>query len=257
MNQEQDPAAMQITPPFGYGPVAPLLKSHRVRLMQQVPPALASSNAIPLTMAEIPRAGRDYPVVFASSDGGASFSVLGVLGLAEGENLFIGEDGKWDNAAYQPAYLRRHPFCMAVVHQDGQQQEERVVCVEEAALDASQGLMTERPDGSALSWWSERLHLLQEYEADMLRTRQMCDWVARLGLLESFSAQAVIDGGEVLNLGGMFRISEERLGRLNADTLRALIDKGVMGRLYAHMLSLDRLASLLDRRQLRAGSARQ
>lgn len=249
---DQEGTSISITPPFGYGAVTPLLKTHRVKAnVPQVPHLLANSNAIPVTMAEMPRASRDYPLVFASADGGNTYSVLAVLGLADGENLFIDSNGAWDNAVYQPAYLRRHPFCMAVVTQDGQQQDERVVCVEQAALDEGAGLMIERPDGSEMSWWTERLRLLQEYEADMLRTRQMCDWVQKLGILENFSAQAVADSGEVLNLAGMSRINEEKLARLNADTLRSLVEKGVMGRLYAQMMSLDRLPALLDRRARR------
>jgi hypothetical protein len=245
----QEGASLSITPPFGYGEVVPLLKSHRVKANAvRVPQLLVNSNAIPLTMAEMPKASRDFPVVFGSADGGRSFSVLAVLGLADGENLFIDAEGAWDAQSYQPAYLRRYPFCMAVVQKDGQVQDERVVCVERAALDDSEGLMIERPDGSEMSWWSERLRLLQEYEADILRTQQMCDWVQRLGLLESFSAQAVADGGEVLNLAGMFRVNEEKLAKLNADDLRSLVQKGVMGRLYAQMMSLDRLPALLDRR---------
>ena len=46
----------------------------------------------------------------------------------------------------------------------------------------------------------------------------------------------------------MYRINEEKLSRLTADTLRSLVEKGVMGRLYAQMMSLDRLPALLDRR---------
>jgi hypothetical protein len=245
----QEGASVSITPPFGYGQVVPLLKSHLIKANPaQVPALLAASNAIPITMAEMPRASRDYPIVFGSADGGNSYSVLAVLGLADGENLFVADDGNWDQQSYQPAYLRRYPFCMAVVQKDGKTQDERVVCVEQAALDEREGLMIERPDGSVMSWWSERLRLLQEYEADMLRTKQMCDWVQKLGILENFSAQAVADSGEVLNLAGMFRINEEKLAKLNADTLRSLVEKGVMGRLYAQMMSLDRLPALLDRR---------
>lgn len=249
MIEVQEGASVSITPPFGYGPVVPLLKTHLIKANpDRVPALLAASNAIPITMAEMPRASRDYPIVFGSADGGKSYSVLAVLGLADGENLFVGADGNWDSQSYQPAYLRRYPFCMAVVQQDGKTQDERVVCVEQAALDEAEGMMIERPDGSVMSWWNERLRLLQEYEADMLRTRQMCDWVQKLGILESFSAQAVADSGEVLNLAGMYRINEEKLARLNADTLRSLVEKGVMGRLYAQMMSLDRLPALLDRR---------
>ena len=239
-----------ITPPFGYGGIVPVLKTHKVLATDGlVPEPLRRSNAIPLTISEIPRASRDYPVVFASADGGESFGVVALLGLGEKENLFVGEDGKWRGDAYLPAYLRRYPFCMATVTRGGQAGEERIVCVEEAMLDTQRGLPLERQEGEKLSWWSERLHLLQEYEADLIRTRHMCDTLKKLAILERFSAQAVSDGGEVMNLGGMFRVDEQRLEALKADDLRMLIRKGIMGRLYAHMISLDNLGRLLDRRK--------
>lgn len=239
-----------IVPPYGYGTIVPVLKTHRVLATEgQVPQPLRQANAIPLTISEIPRASRDYPVVFASADEGKSFGVVALLGLGEQENLFIGADGKWREGVYQPAYLRRYPFCMATVTRGGQAGEERIVCVEQAMLDAQRGLPLERQDGETLSWWNERLHLLQEYEADLIRTRHMCDTLKKLGILERFSAQAVSDAGEVMNLGGMYRADEQRLEALKADDLRMLIRKGIMGRLYAHMISLDNLGRLLDMRK--------
>jgi len=241
---------MEIRPPFGFGALVPLLKSHRVLVPEgKVPDALKTSNAIPLAISEIPRASRDYPIVFASGDGGKSFGVVALLGLKDNENLFITAEGGWRNDVYLPAYLRRYPFCMATVSRDGNVQEERLVCVERAMLDDKSGLPIETPEGQALSWWSERLHLLQEFEVDMLRTREMCDMLKKLGLLKPFAAQAVSARGEVLNLGGMYQADELRIADQKAEDLRTLIRKGILGRLYAHMISLDNLGRLLDMRK--------
>jgi hypothetical protein len=242
-----DNQAIRIAPPFGYGEIAPLLKSHRVAAAAgQVPQALRKTNAISVTISEIPRAARDYPIVFASADDAHSYGVVALLGLRHNENLFVAQDGTWREGTYQPAYLRRHPFCMATVAQNGQAGDERIVCVERAALDDKGGLPLERPDGQTLSWWSERLHLIQEYEADLIRTRQMCDILKKFNLLRPFGAQAIAPDGQVTNLGGMYRADETLLENLKADELRMLIRKGIMGRLYAHMTSLDNLGRLLD-----------
>lgn len=218
-------------------------------LAEQVPQALKHSNAIPLTMAEVPRASRDYPVVFARSDQNNTFSIVAILGLRDGENLFVSKEGKWDKDVYQPAYLRRYPFCMATITQDGNVQDERIVCVEKAMLDQQHGLPLEKEDGQMLTWWSERLHLLQEYEADLIRTRQMCDVLEKLNLLRPFAAQAISAAGEIMNLAGMHQTDELNIAKLKADDLRMLIKKGIMSRLYAHMMSLDNLGRLLDRQK--------
>ena len=238
---------LDIKSPFGYGEIIPLLKSHHILPAgPQIPAAIRRSNAIPLTMAEIPRAARDYPVIFVSGDGGRSFGVVALLGLKDGENLFVSADGAWRSDAYQPAYLRRYPFCMATITAGGQQQEERIVCVERSMLDETGGRPQEDAAGQPLPWWRDQLHMIQEYEADILRTRQLCSTLQKFRLLVPFSSQAVAKSGEVLNLGGMFRVEESRLQNLRADDLRMLIRKGVMGRLYAHMISLDNLPRLLD-----------
>jgi SapC len=86
-----------------------------------------------------------------------------------------------------------------------------------------------------------------EYEADLIRTQQMCDLLAKLDVLRPFGAQAISKSGAITNLAGMYRVEEQLLERLKADDLRMLIGKGVMSRLYAHMISLDNLGALLDR----------
>jgi hypothetical protein len=242
-------APINIKPPFGFSELVPLLKSHRIAAAEgKVPPALKTSNAIPISISEVPRASRDYPVVFASADDGQSFGIVALTGLNNGENLFIDGQGAWRKDVYQPAYLRRYPFCMAVVSRNGETQEERIVCVERAMLDQQSGLPIEDASGEAQGWWSERLALLQEYEVDMLRTRQTCDLLDKFGLLKPFSAQAISKGGDIMTLGGMYQVDEMRIADLKADDLRMLVKKGILSRLYAHMISLDNLGRLLDLR---------
>jgi hypothetical protein len=46
----------------------------------------------------------------------------------------------------------------------------------------------------------------------------------------------------------MFRVEEKKLEYLNAAQHKNLIKKGVMGRLYAHLISLENFARLLVRK---------
>src|SRR5690606_28098377 len=65
----------------------------------------ADTPYVPIVLGEIAEASRCYPIVFA---GGTPLPVA-VLGLSEGENLFM-EDRAWANDHYVPAYVRRYPF---------------------------------------------------------------------------------------------------------------------------------------------------
>src|SRR5690606_31985877 len=111
--------------------------------------------------------------------------------------------------------------------------------------DADRGEPVADNNGEALPWWQQTTHFLTEFEADLLRTEKVCDIIEKNGLLEPFTAQAVSRSSEVMNLTGMYRISGHQLRKIKGDTRRMRINMRVMGRLYALMLSLDRLSPLL------------
>ncbi|MDP2811552.1 MAG: SapC family protein, partial [Rhodocyclaceae bacterium] len=238
---------MEISPPIGYGEVIPLQRNQRVLLPEEgsVPPFFRHSNAIPVTFAEFPAACHHYPLAFVRAGAGTETLPVAVLGLKTGQNLFVSPEGRWQAGAYYPAYGRRHPFCMARV--SGEPGAQRLVCVERAALDDRQGTPLFDADGEPVPAW-QRIHgLLEEYEADLARTRELCDILSSLNLLEPVTVQAVPAHQPPFHLDGMFRIAENRLETLRAEDLRLLLRKGAMGRIYAHLLSLDHFVRLLDR----------
>ena len=246
---------MQINPPFGYKEIVPLYKNNKVTLPEPgtVPEFCAKLNAIPISYTEFSVACRDYPLVFTSGDEGKSFAPVAVLGIADGENLFL-TDGAWDKNIYVPAYVRRYPFCMARVNLDKVEQADRLICVEKAFLDDKGELMFDA-EGKALAKWQPIEKLLQEYEADLERSREMSAILSDYGLLEPFAMQAQTNAGASMNLTGMYRVDEKKMEFLNASQHKNLIKKGVMGRIYAHLISIDNFARLLDRKVTKAAAA--
>jgi hypothetical protein len=240
---------MQIKPPYGYQEIVPLDKKHRVLLPEpgRVPAVFRRLAALPLSYGEFAAASRDYPIAFVSGDGGASFVAMAVLGLEPEQNLFATEQGGWDARAYLPAYVRRYPFCMTRVTVDGREQPERIACVEKRALDDG-GAPLYDEKGEPLPAWEERRKLLFEYETDLVRSEEMCRALAELGLFETFTVQAVPREGAALALTGMYRVAEAKLNELAAERLRELVQRGILGRVYAHLLSLANFGRLLERR---------
>jgi hypothetical protein len=189
---------------------------------------------------------RDYPLIFTSGDNGKTYAPVAVLGLAGGENLFLAR-GVWDMSVYLPAYVRRYPFCMARVNVDKVEQSERLICVEKDFVDDGGEMMFDA-GGKALPKWQPIEKLLREYEADLERSQEMSGIIADYALLDSFSMKAQTNAGTEMNLGGMYRVDEKKLEFLNAGQCKNLIKKGVMGRIYAHLISLDNFARLLERK---------
>jgi SapC len=248
--------AMQIAPPFGYKEVVPFLKTHKVRLLApgEVPHFARSGNAIPISHTEFQLVAREYPIVFTSGDEGKTFAAVAVLGMAGGENLFYADAG-WAAGVYVPAYARRYPFCMAKVTLDKVEQKDRLICVEKAFVDERAGEAMFDAKGQPTRKWTDIERLLSEYEADLERSREMCAIFSDYGLLEPFTMQATFNKGGAMHLTGMHRIAEKNLENLNAAQLKNLMRKGLMARVYLHLLSLENFSRLLERRSARGAAS--
>lgn len=246
---------MDIRPPYGYQDVVPLIKEHRVALRaeRKIPSGFRNLNALPLSFTEFTVACRDYPIAFVGASAG-SVIAMAVLGLEKQQNLFATAESEWDASVYLPAYVRRHPFCMTRVTVDGKERPERVACVEKSALSDSGEPMFDAK-GEPLPAWEARSKLLFEFEADLARSEEMSRELGRHQLLESFSLQAQPNQGPPLAMTGMYRVSEQKLAELAPDELKALLQKGVLARVYAHLISLANFGRLLDRRAKQSQSA--
>jgi hypothetical protein len=52
-------------------------------------------------------------------------------------------------------------------------------------------------------------------------------------------------------MAGMFRVIEKNLENLNAAQLKNLMRKGILPRIYIHLMSLENFGRLLDRKAQR------
>jgi hypothetical protein len=242
---------MQISPPFGYKEVVPYLKTQKVRLLApgEVPDFVQNGNAIPISLTEFQPVARDYPIVFtAGADG--SHAPVAVLGLVGGENLFC-RDGRWDSGIYIPAYARRYPFCMARVNVNQVEQKDRLICIEKSYIEETGEAMFDAK-GEPSAKWKDLERLLGEYEADLDRSREMCSILADYSLFEPFTMQANLrEDQKPMQMTGMFRVVEKNLENLNAAQLKNLMRKGILPRIYMHLMSLENFGRLLDRKAAR------
>lgn len=239
---------MQINPPFGYSEIVPLYKNQKVRVPAPgaLPEFCRKVNAVPITYSEFAAACRDYPLAFITTNEGKSFTPVAVLGVAGGENLFV-RDARWDESVYLPAYVRRYPFCMARVTPNAAKQADRLICVEKTFVSDLGDPMFD-DSGAALPRWQPIEKLLRDYEADLERSQEMCAILVDYDLFEPFTVKAVLKDGIPMNLAGMHRVEEKKLEFLNAAQHKNLIRKGIMRRVYAHLISLENFARLLRRK---------
>src|SRR5262245_29975640 len=154
-------------------------------------------NSVPLMAIEFPAAAAEYAVVFAGNEEGVMPAAI--LGMREGENLYLGPLGGWQ-AKYVPAFLRRYPF----VFSSADEGKNFVLCIDEGFPGFNQdGRGQKLFDGDKPSPYVDNvLKFLQSYQVEFRRTQAFCTRLRELNLLEPMRAQVTLESGERMALGG-------------------------------------------------------
>jgi hypothetical protein len=200
-----------------------------------------NTNVVMLNAAEFEQAARIYPIVFASAPNPAA---LAILGLRDGENLFVDANGEWKPNTYIPAYVRRYPF---IFHrsEDGQQY---TLCIDEASGALEDG--TERPlfvDDAPSDIAKGALEFCAAYQRDNELTREFVKELAKNQLLVPNQAQVTLPGGENLALAGFELIDRAKFDALPSFVLTDWRKRGWLGLAYAHFISLACFGDLIER----------
>lgn len=203
----------------------------------------SKARAVPIVVSEVITVQKHYPVVFSSMDDPV---LLAVLGLFDGQNLFVSRAGEWEKDVYVPAYLRCHPFAFA----EGPDDKFAVV------IDRTARTITESPDepffeDQELSAKTQaRVDFYGQYGAERLKTREFCRRVAELGLLSGQEVTRSVRG-ERQNLASYVAVDAGKLENLNPEQLWELHRSGVLAAVFGHVFSLDTWSGLIQRHRRR------
>jgi hypothetical protein len=187
-----------------------------------------------------------YPVVFRKAADGA-FVPMALLGLREGQNLFLGPDG-WD-ASYVPLTVERQPFLI------GNSGGEWVVHVDlDSPRIASDGEPVFRQHGGTTDFLERMSSVLLAIHEGLQRTPPFVAALLEYELLESFVFDIELPDGSQNRLVGFYTINEDRLGRLDGAALERLYRAGHLQAIFMVLASLSNLRGLVER--LRRSPAR-
>lgn len=201
---------------------------------------VAGTASLPLLMAESGECARRYPLVFAGPPGAAVPAIL--LGLQDGENLFVDARGQW-TGAYLPAFIRRYPFALG-----NDEAGNAVVCIDQAATclgtAAGEPLFIAGQPGPVLQ---KTMNFLREFQAAALATAQVAARIEALGLLRAADSLAKLKDGSQFRLSGLRVVDAARLAALDDAALLDLARSGGLKLIHAHLISLGNLATLVDK----------
>jgi hypothetical protein len=207
-------------------------------------------NSVPLAGLEFNSASKHYPIVFTAGDPVGAVAVLGYEGS---RNLFVGDDGRWADDMYVPAYVRRYPFIFTRTP-DG----EYVLCIEEGAGHvADAGGDPFFVDGRPSKIIEEALRFSGDYQAQIDQTHAFTKACASAGLFVDNRASIQTADGRSITLQGFRTIDMSRFDTLPEATVLDWWRKGWLMLVYAHFNSLGNWQVLANRgtRANRAKSA--
>jgi len=227
------------------------LKIHQPRMDWSV---AAGLNALFVAGAEFGDVCREYPILFVragnTEPGRAVVAPIAALGLAQGENLYL--DGEQWRATYMPALLRAYPFTFAQASAEPR----GVLSIDRgwAGWSNTEGLPLFDERGQPGEHLKAMRQLLEQFEVEVQRTRELGRALMDKDLLRDMRFDAELPDGQKLKIDGFLAIDEKQLARLSdADTLQ-LQRSGVMGLIYAHLVSLGNIRKLVQWRFERQGS---
>ncbi len=203
----------------------------------------AGLNAMYITGAEFGEACKEYPLVFVRTpEGGVEPAAM--LGLREGENLFVDPQGRW-GGRYVPAFVRRYPFVLAQL--PGQTQ--LGVCVDDAAQASGEqpGEALFDAQGEPTPYLQQSIQFLEQFQREHQRTRAFCQNLHEADLLRPMNARADLPDGRAFTVDGLLVVDEKKLLALPDAQVLSFFRGGELHLLSMHLLSLSNLKALTQR----------
>ena len=197
---------------------------------------LVGQHAIPLTSDEFVSACRFFPIVFSAGDNPVP---LALMGLNEGINTFVDDDGKLVNPVYVTAYIRRYPFLLAKLQPNT---DELSLC-----FDPTSGALGKFDEGDMLfvdgqpsDQTKAVLEFCKNFEEAGQRTGMFMEELKKADLLMDGEVSIQQEGNDKPYVyRGFQMVDENKLRELRGDVLRKLMQNGILGLIFAHLFSLQ------------------
>lgn len=206
-------------------------------------PFLATQHAVPLTIDEFMSAQRFVPIIFSA---GQESVPLALMGLNEGVNTFLDDDGKLRGPAYVPAYVRRYPWMLAKLRPNS---DELSLCFDPTsnAIGAGGEGMPLFEDGKPTELVQNILKFCEDFEQAAARTSQFMKDLTELDLLMDGEVAIQTPGNEQPFVYRGFRmVNEDKLRDLRGDQLRKISQNGMLPLIYAHLFSLQLMREIFE-----------
>ncbi|MBS0502346.1 MAG: SapC family protein [Proteobacteria bacterium] len=205
---------------------------------------LRDQHAVPVTIDEFVQVQRNYPIIFAAGDNPIP---LALMGLNEGANVFVDDEGKINERVYVPAYVRRYPFMLAQISPNPN---ELSLCFDPTsqAVGTDWNAVKFFDDGQPSEGTKAILEFCQQFEESAQRTGAFVKELTDMDLLMDGEVTIQPEGAEQPHVYRGFKmVNEEKLRDLRGDQLRKMMQNGMLTLITAHLFSLDLMRDIYGR----------
>jgi hypothetical protein len=193
---------------------------------------------VPVVVAEFPLLVTQYPVLFSKDTDTGAFFCGAMLGIDEGENLFL-KDGK-GHEGYRPLNLQRVPFFVAG--------EDLAIDLDHARITAHEGQALFNDQGVPTPYLESIKAAFQQLKPGIEMTRRFTESLLKLNLLEPVDIVLGFDDGTKRNLVDLYTVNQEVLRQLPDASVLELFRRGYLQLIYLLIASLKQIPVLAKKK---------
>jgi SapC len=210
-------------------------QTHRSLRVQPEPSARYGDNQrfVQIIVGEFPHLVVQYPILLSKSADTGAFFCGAMLGVDEGENLFLNEGG---HEGHRPLNLQRMPFYVSGAELGIDLDHPRV------SQERGQALFTD--EGEATAYLESIKAAFRDLKPGIEMTKAFIDTLLRLKLVEPIDIKLGFDDGSKRELAGLYTINQSVLRGLPDASVLELFRRGYLQLIYLMVASLKQVPVL-------------
>jgi hypothetical protein len=215
-------------------------QSHRELRVQAEATAKFGDNQrfVPVVITEIPLLVTHYPVLFSKDSDTGAFFCGAMLGIDEGENLFL-KEGK-GHEGYRPLNLQRAPFFVSG--------DELAIDLDHLRISADKGQSLFDENGEPTAYLESIKAAFQQLKPGNEMTKRFIETLLKLNLLEPVDISLGFDDGSQRNLADLYTLNQEVLRKLPDVSVLDLFRRGYLQLIYLLIASLKQIPVLAQKK---------
>ena len=193
---------------------------------------------VPVVIAEFPLLVTHYPILFSKDSETGAFLCGAMLGIDEGENLFL-KEGR-GHEGYRPLNLQRVPFFVSG--------DDLAIDLDHVRVAADTGQSLFNDKGEPTPYLDSIKAAFQHLKPGTEMTKRFIETLLKLNLLEPIDISLGFDDGTKRNLADLYTVNQDVLRKLPDASVLDLFRRGYLQLMYLLIASLKQIPVLAQRK---------